>query len=213
MKTYIGIPCMSMMHTRFVSSLMGMTRIGETHVDFNIGSLVYDARNQFVVKAIEEKADRILMIDSDMRFDPDVMERLSEDMDTGIQMVTALCFRKKINSDPCIYSYVDPPVVNDEGVPITAVKIYEDYPENSLFRIEGCGTGFVMMTTDLAKRVWDRFGPPFSPTSWCGEDIAFSWRVKKLGIPMYCDSAIKVGHLGEYEYGEHNYTRKKGGEE
>lgn len=213
MKTLIGIPCMNMVHTRFVSSLMGMHRVGETHVDFNIGSLVYDARNQFVIEAIEQKADRILMIDSDMRFDPDMMERLSKDMEVlGCDMVTALAFRRRKNTEPVIFSNVEPPKIGEDGIPRTAVKTFYDYPQDALFRVDGCGTGCVMMTTDLAKRVWDRFGPPFAPFNWCGEDISFCWRVKQLGAQIYCDSEVKVGHIGDYEYGEADYSRKGGQE-
>jgi len=33
-----------------------------------------------------------------------------------------------------------------------------------------------------------------------GEDGSFCEKVKKVGIDIYCDPTIAIGHLGEYEY-------------
>ena len=35
-----------------------------------------------------------------------------------------------------------------------------------------------------------------------GEDLAFCLRVKDLGKKVYCDSRIKVGHIGYKTFGE-----------
>jgi hypothetical protein len=202
---------MGMMHTRFVSSLMGMKRVGETHLDFKIGSLVYDSRNQIAAEAIQEGADRVLFIDSDMRFDVDLMTRMSEDLDRdGVRMVSALCFRRNIGNEPVIYKNVDPPRMLENWMPEIQIKPYTDYPRDSFFQIAGCGFGCVMIETSVLKEVWDRFGPPFTPLEWCGEDISFCFRLKGLDIPMHCDSRIKVGHIGEFEYNEESWLRRSG---
>lgn len=213
MKTMIGIPCMDMIHTRFVSSLMGMKRVGETHINFKVSSMIYDSRNLICADAIEAGADRILWIDSDMRFDPDAMERLSADMDeTGAEYVCGIFFGRNEKCEPVIYKDIKPPaMIND--VPVNRLTRFDPYPKDSLFDIAGSGFGFVMTSVDLIRRVWNEFGPPFSQYPWCGEDLSFCYRVGQMGVRMLCDSRVKVGHLGQAEYNEKTYEalRKRAG--
>ncbi len=49
-----------------------------------------------------------------------------------------------------------------------------------------------------------------SPMLGFGEDIRFCWRVKQLGVPMYCDSRIKVGHVGLCTITEEIYQNTRG---
>ena len=65
----IAIPCMEMMHTAFVSSLVNMRRVGANKVTFLSNSLIYDARNMLAAEALDTGADRILWLDSDMVFE------------------------------------------------------------------------------------------------------------------------------------------------
>lgn len=212
MKTMIGIPCMDKVDTRFVTSLMGMKRVGETHINFKVCSLIYDSRNQICADAIEAGADRILWIDSDMRFDPDAMERLSADMDeTGAEYVSGIFFGRSEKCPPVIYRSIEPPEFQANGMPKGRIDNFDPYPKDSLFDVAGSGFGFAMTSVDLIRRVWDKYGPPFSPYSWCGEDLSFCYRVRRMGVKMLCDSRVKVGHLGQAEYNERTYeSRKKG---
>ena len=95
---------MDMVHTNFLKSILGMRKVGEVQFQISCSSLIYDARNGLVKRAIEGNFDRILWLDSDMDFDPDLMERLSADMDEGREYVSALFFKRKAPIKPCIYS-------------------------------------------------------------------------------------------------------------
>ena len=64
------------------------------------------------------------------------------------------------------------------------------------------------MTTDLIKRVGDMFGLPFSPILGFGEDMSFCYRVSMLGMKMWCDSSIKLGHIGFTEITEDTYIER-----
>ena len=202
MKTLIGIPCMDEIDTQFFASALGMRRTGLVHFDIKKGSMIFDARNEIAVDAITQETDRILWIDSDMRFSNDMMERMSARIDQGCEMVCGLFFKRVIPTAPVIYKKLEPPIVDPDGKKHMQVVTYDDYPEDSLFEVEGCGFGAVMMTTELAKSVWDTFGPPFSPSDWCGEDMSFCYRARQLGRKIWCDSSIKIGHLGEIEFAE-----------
>lgn len=194
MKTMIALPCMDTVHTVFLRSLLGLDRPGETVFGITASSLVYDARNTLAKQAIQENCDRILWIDSDMEFSPDAMNRLAADMDEGRDFVTGLFFTRKAPVRPCIYEacgYAQ----QDEQIAPVALN-YNDYPRDSLFEIKAAGLAFTMVSTKAVKAVMDKFGLPFSPMPGFGEDLSFCGRLQQLGIPMFCDSRVKIGHVG-----------------
>lgn len=211
MITVVGVPCMDEVDTVFMASLLGMHRpVNDvTHYKIKKGSLIFDARNEIAVDAIMEQSDRVLMVDSDMRFDSDMMERLSARIDQGCEMVCGLFFKRVYPTEPVIYSRIEPPIFDDDGKPIKQVDVYRDYPKDQLFEVQGCGFGAVMMTTQLIKDVWDAYqSPPFTPADWCGEDMAFCYKVRQLGRKIWCDSSIKVGHMGKIEFNERTWLNQ-----
>ena len=96
-----------------------------------------------------------------------------------------------------LHSHLLPSKDEDGGDTVTPAAIaYEDYPEDSVFPIAGCGFGGCLVSVDLIKRVKDEFGLPFSPILGFGEDLSFCLRATKLGVEMFCDSRVKLGHVG-----------------
>lgn len=199
MKYLVAIPCMDMMHTQFVSSLVAMPLFKETEITFGANSLIYDTRNQLAEKAIQGGFDRVLWFDSDMTFKPDTAHRLAARLDEGIEFCTGLYMTRKKPIRPCLFKKL-------EANPPKA-EFYDDYAKDSLFEIQACGFGGVMMSVDLIKRVGEVFGAPFSPILGFGEDLSFCFRVSMLGMKMYCDSSIKLGHIGFHEITENTYLK------
>lgn len=152
------------------------------------------------VAPMRENFDRVLWLDSDMCFDRHLFRRLSEHLDLGKEMITGIYTSRKPPIRPVIYKNVffQPDETGTSGTPIA--ETWWDFPRDDLFEVAACGFGAVMMTTDVLKRVQDAYGLPFSPVMGFGEDLSFCLRVKELGIPMWCDSSIKVGHVGTYQY-------------
>ena len=72
-KTLIAIPCMDMVHTGFMRSLLGLHHPGAVRYSLTMSSLIYDARNSLAKQAVTEGYDRVLWLDSDMDFAPDLM--------------------------------------------------------------------------------------------------------------------------------------------
>ena len=206
MRTLIVCPCMDTVDTEFMTSFMGMKRVGETRFTIVRSSLIYDARNMLASQALSEGYDRILWVDSDMQIPSDMMERLSADMDEGREMVCGLYFGRKPPIAPVIFNKLvyELSEKNFEH----DLQRYYDYPRDSIFPIVACGFGAVMMTTELIRKVANKFGYPFTPMMGLGEDIAFCWRVNQLEIPIYCDSRVKVGHYGVALYNENVYLNQ-----
>ena len=205
MRTLIAIPCMDMVHTDFMRSAVGMRHRGETQFTFSQASLVYDGRNLLANTAIDGDFDRVLWLDSDMIFEPDLEERLHKDLDRGLDLVSALYFTRKPPLRPVIYSDIALDIVDGQQNP--RADSYLDYPTGSVFPIAGCGFGAVMMTTQLLREVRDRYRLPFFPINGFGEDFAFCLRVRELGHTIWCDSSIKLGHAGTAVIDEEHYTK------
>ena len=194
MKYLIAIPCMDMVHTGFFKSVLSMNRMEDTRFSMTMSSLIYDARNVLAKQAVTEGFDRVLWLDSDMDFEPNIMQMLAADMDEGREFVSGLYFKRKAPVGPVVYSQVGHVEV-EGGVKPFALP-YDNYPRDQIFPIRGAGFGICMTSVDLIKRVADKFGLPFSPILGFGEDLSFCARASELGAELYCDSRVKAGHIG-----------------
>lgn len=208
MKILVALPCMDRVHTAFMESMLKLQPVGECEFGITCSSLIYDARNMLAKKAIDGGFDRIMWLDSDMIFAPSLMQELSADLDKGREFVSALCFTRKPPTLPVIYKNTG---YRQEGRELTPyAEKYLDYPKDSIFEVKAVGLGAVMMTTRLVKQIYAEYGAPFAPQPGFGEDLSFCIKCEQSGIPIYCDSRLKVGHIGQVVFGEdaYEYGRK-----
>lgn len=207
MKTLLAIPCMDMVHTGFMKSLLMMNRVGEIGFSIISSSLIYDARNSLAKHAVDGDFDRMLWLDSDMEFQPDLMLRLMRDMDeNNLDIVGGLYFTRRKPSIPVVYQKVGYYHSDEDDSVSPAALSYYEYPKDQLFPCEGIGFGAVLVKTDLIKKVQEKYGLPFSPILGFGEDLSFCMRARDVGSEIWCDSRIKVGHIGQYTFSEEGYT-------
>ena len=205
MRTMIAIPCMDMVHTLFMASMISLRKPEGTEVAIASCSLVYESRHTLALKAINEGFDRVLWLDSDMSFDPDLLERLSADLDQGLDFVCGLYFTRKNPVQPCVYE-VCSQRKKKSGELIPVSESFREIPDG-LFEIEGCGFGAAMMTTDLIRSAGHL---PFFPTDGFGEDLSFCRKVREAGKKLYCDSRIKVNHIGTSIISEATWNEARG---
>ena len=194
MRTLIAIPCLDMINTLFFRSFIRLQRREDTITAVTCSSLVYDARNQLAEISENGNYDRVLWVDSDMVFDPDLAERFHADLDEGAEFVSALCFTRKAPILPTIYSRVAKKL--PDGTLAQDLQSYRDYPRDAVFEIAGSGFGACMVTADLIKRVRAAFGQPFTPVPGFGEDLSFCLKARELGAALLCDSRIRPSHAG-----------------
>ena len=224
-RTLIAVPCMNTVHTDFMKDFVMLKRVGDARFGVTKFSMLHDARNTLAANAIQHGYDRVLWIDSDMRFESDLMERLADDMmvedETGTShyeedenglikfdrdYIAALAFKRVQPTEPVVYDDMHE-LADMPGM--YGVHILRNYPHDQLFKVAATGFGCVMTSTRLLKAVWDKFGPPFSYVANLGEDMSFCYKVNQLGVPMYCDSRVKVGHIGEVVFNEEVYLRQE----
>lgn len=199
MKTLVCIPCMESVPTDFVRCLITLQSVGETRFAFTRSSLVYDARHILASQAIMNGFDRVLWLDSDMTFTADLLVKLSATMDeTGADLVSGLYFTRKNEPKPVLFSKCRK----------DAFEMYDPYPKDAVFDIDGCGFGGVLMTTALLCAVGDKYQTIFAPYVGYGEDVSFCMRARETGAKMVCDSRIKLGHIGYRIITEETYEKR-----
>lgn len=200
MKTLIAVPCMDQVAAPFAQNLAAMEKKGEVFVSFLIGSLIYESRNTLAKQAIATKADYVMWLDSDMTFAPDTMTRLQQHMEEGKDIVTGLYFRRRPPFTPVLFKTLER--IDEDSA---KHENYDDYPDNGLFEIGGCGFGCVMTRTSVLEDVFLNYHKCFDPVCSIGEDLAFCLRARELGYKIYCDSTIKCGHVGQLVVDESVY--------
>ncbi len=191
MKIFIAIPSLDTVPALFCQSLALLQRAGNTVVGFEVGSLVYEARNKLARAAIRAEADYVLWLDSDMVFPPDLLQRmLKVCQEENIDFLTGLCFRRKPPYTPCLFDRLEK---TDKGASYTALMSVPD----GRFQVGGCGFAGVLLSTDVLLSVASQFdGRMFDPMIGFGEDVAFCWRARQCGYEIWCDSDIELGHIG-----------------
>ena len=203
MKIFIAIPSTDYVDVDFVKSLTSLETVGECHVEIINGSLIYANRDKLSELAVVGGYDYVFWLDSDMIFAPDILKRMiAADKD----IISGLYFMRRPPYDPVIYKTLK------IGLPGEAeVEIYNDYPENSVFEIDACGFGGVLVKTSVIRDVIEKNKTAFIPIPGYGEDISLCIRARREGYKIFCDSAVKMGHVARTYVNEATYKALRGG--
>lgn len=191
MRILIAVPCMDSVPSQFAQSLATLNKVEECVVAFQMGSLIYNSRNYLATAAVKMEADYVLWLDSDMVFSSDVLQRLWQDRDKG-DIITGVYYRRVEPYKPVLFSKLE--IEND----ICDWDNYDDFPQDKLFEVAGCGFGCVLTPTSVFVDVINKFGNMFSPLAGVGEDLSFCWRARQCGYNIVADPTIQLGHVGHY---------------
>lgn len=155
-------------------------------------SLLPKSREDIVKKAIQEKADYLLFLDSDQAFEADLFNKM---LAKGKSVVAANIALKSLPSFPTARKKV-------KGTP-TGDFIYSNNKTGceKVWRI-GFGAMLINMT------VFNFIPKPWFKVEWTeetgpvGEDWYFCEQLEKAGIDIYVDHDVSqtIGHLGGYEF-------------
>lgn len=219
-------------HGWFTYSMVDMVRwdavYGSRHISreeggfitISSGPRVAESRNMIVDRFAEAhpSAEWLLMIDSDMTFDPDLCERLVREADPDERPIMGgLCFAggKSHRTYPTIYRELG---VHEGWIDIE--RVY-DYPKDSLLKVSATGGACLLVHRRVLGAMKKAFGtlPNGQPNQYpwfseglvgpegqpLGEDIAFCRRATVLGIPIHVHTGIKTGHMKSFEITEERY--------
>lgn len=185
------------------------TRV-EGYINLQSGPRIAEARSLIVENFLNSPqyaaADWLWMVDSDMVFEADTLERLIEAADpVDRPLMGALCFAgySPETMYPTIYSMVP------ENETWALEKVHE-YPRDALLKVGATGAAMLLAHRSVLLRMYQAFhtlpNGKINSYPWfveghvdhegrqLGEDIAFCIRAQGLGIPVHIHTGIKIGH-------------------
>lgn len=195
--------------------------VGE--IDHESSANVSSARNDIVRFFLDHPArpDWLWMVDSDMTFADDILERLLQTADRkerpivgglcfgvrprrvdGVEYFNA-CLGTELELFPTIYT------LDAEG----AMLHWAGYPLDSVVQVSSTGAACLLVHRQvLADSRWQADGHPFP---WfresvlhgkpCSEDHFFCIKAGSLGFPIFLDTAAKTGHVKSFIADEDRY--------
>lgn len=204
------------MHRRIVN--------GGGRLAVQAGTNVAGPRNGLVTKFLEfGEADWLWMVDSDMTFRPDTLERLLDQADpVEAPIVGGLCFGFDEHGDiqPTLYGFA-----GDEHHP--QVIRYHEWKPDTMWQVAATGGACLLMHRSALEKMRD-FDHPRRPGKkgfndaypWfqetehdgtpVGEDITFCWRAALAGIPVYVNTGVQLGHIKSRELNMDAYFIERG---
>lgn len=188
---------------------------------------IVDGRNLLAKTMCDEsEADWLFMVDSDMGFAHDTIERLIEVADPDhTPIVGGLAFAHKTDgkgdfygiryrAQPTLYTFAE----TDEKVGVTPRL---DYPRDELVKVDATGGACVLIHRSVFVRMRERYGDswfdpitlPKGPTRF-SEDLSFFLRCGFLDIPVHVHTGIKTTHdKGGVYLDEEFYDRQRAARE
>lgn len=232
-KVVIGYLHPGLVHAAFMESVLDLLvydtafhkRIvsGGGRLATQAGANLSGPRNGIVKKFLEYgQADWLWMVDSDMTFTPDIVEKLLEFADPETApIVGGLCFGFDDRGDiqPTLFG-----LMGEEQHP--QVIRYHEWPPDAMFQVSATGAACLLIHKSVFDRMRDfkvpsRDRPGFNDAfPWfqelehdgqpVSEDIAFCWRAGIAGIPLYVNTAVRLGHIKDRELTMDAYLAQRG---
>lgn len=189
MNILIAVPSMDSVPAVFAQSLSMLEKVGDCAVAFQVGSLIYNSRNELARQALKMGADYVMWFDSDMQFQPDTLKRMLSIMEANdLDILSGVYYRRVPPYTPVLFEKLEMDS-NQHCEHLNMAKV-----PDGLFEVEAIGFGCVLMTTSVLLDVIAKFKDAFSPIGRVGEDLSFCIRARECGYKIYADSSIQLGH-------------------
>jgi GT2 family glycosyltransferase len=201
----IGYCHPGVVRAEFCESLLATVMEGKTPLDtiltYASGPNISTARNLIADDFLKRPTPWLLMVDTDMVFASDALDRLIEAADPAERpLLGALCFSPSAGETrPTMYELTQKP-----GGELGFAH-RETWPEDDCVQVTATGTGFLLMHRDALERIrahakdvaapWFRESAVGAPLSLMGEDMTFCLRAGAAGIPVHVHTGVQVGHM------------------
>lgn len=206
-----------------------IVREGGTELRKVAGTMgVAAGRNDIAAQFLDNTdGEWLWMVDTDMGFAPDTVDRLVKSADPELRPVLGgLCFaiKRQARGDyyaerfriaPTVYEYLD---LGDE----VGFRPILDYRRDQVVQVAGTGAACLLMHRTALQRVRERYGdlwfePLTHPTGAKGrprqfsEDLSFCVRLASVELPVHVDTAVKTCHAkGGIFLDEHAFDQQQG---
>lgn len=174
------------------------------------------ARNMIAAQFLDGDSDWLFVVDTDMGFSPDTLERLVEAADPVVRpIVGALCFAwRELEPDgysgyrceprPTIFRYVP----TDNGHRFMGVS---SYPFDEVVECHGTGSACILIHRSVFESIRREYGSTWyeritgDDGNKLGEDISFCVRAAGCGFPIHVHTGVKTTHMKTLWVGEPDF--------
>jgi hypothetical protein len=169
-------------------------------------------RNHAARFVLDTDAEWLFMVDSDMGFQPDIVDRLIESATfNGVGVLGALCFAQKRDPDltqdelhavryriqPTIYSYAEVASTGERGF-----RPVMKYQRDAFQEVAGTGAAAVLIHRSVLEavgpdpfdQITDPNGSGKGMSRTFSEDLSFCIRVQGANLAIGVDTSIKTTH-------------------
>lgn len=207
MKLLLAVPTYGPADPRCQAQLRGSIMLTANHGVTWVGDISTDRANFSSARNLaaqvlysSDEANGLVFIDSDIRHSPeDLGNLLLMVKEYGMDFATGVYHQRAKPYISVIFHWS----------PETKLwKPMAKYPQNTVFKADGCGFGFVYLSKNAVRRVAENhefdeeYGgwfPDKRTSDGYGEDLSFCYMAMKSGIQLYVNSNVIVGHLGDPE--------------
>lgn len=184
-KVLAGNPCSKVpVCNEFYDCFFGLTLPEGSYFRRVVGGDIPANLNKLVEEAIEKEMTHIFIVEDDSVFDKDtVMRLLAHDK----PVVTGHCRARHFPYRSYIYRGM-----NEDGLLWYTLK-----PEDSgLIKCDATGMGGILINLDVFKNM-ERpfFSHTYVDEKYWGQDIVFGMRLVEMGVDVYCDLDVMIGHV------------------
>lgn len=188
----VGIPAMNMevMPRDFFDSVLMMQKPEGTEVFTKRGHAIDEVRNAFALQALNGGYTHLLMLDADMFYPVDTIDRLLKD---DVDIVCGLACQRIAPYD-FVCSLTRP--ADDEWAVCMANEA--EIPESGTYETGSVGGAALLIRTDVFRKMEYPF---FSREQknrkgeTVSEDIYFSLKARAIGFQCHTNMNVRIGHL------------------
>lgn len=196
-KVLIGIPTNRLIQPQMMLSLVNLVKNVKVPVDIILadkGYTIAENRNFLGISTLKGGYTHLLMLDDDMIFPPDTLDRLlAHDKDfVGV----------------AAHSRTMPPMsmvtlFNQDEIPLADKLLGRQELPKELFKCKAVGGAVVLVKKavfEKAEQPWFSNRVAKNGMNEQGEDYWFCEMVEKAGMDIWVDPTITIGHIGNYVY-------------
>ncbi len=206
MKILIAVPTFETIYPDTFKSIWEVDKCGhEVLFEFMRGYDCATARNNIAQKAIDLKADYVLMVDNDVVIPQDAIKNmLDEPKDVCLGYYAHRDNDNIFRGRTCICRLKDDYGRNYYNYPLESEYTDEEFRKLNdrgeyKIQIHGGGMGCAFIRTNVFNKLqypwYDWVNYADNHRGMLSEDLYFCEKCKKAGIPIFTDSRVGCGHM------------------
>ncbi len=169
------------------------------------GAYIDHNRDRIAQRAIAEKTDYVLMIDSDMEYPHNIVDTL---ISRNKDIITCVYYTPSHDWKTGEMTVIRP-MLFDYNPKTLQFRPWPKCDKKEPFKIDAVGTGIMLIKTSVFKKIkkpWFFFFERSGEIM--GEDLGFCLQCMANNVEVWVDPTIEVNHIKPYRYGKKDCTTK-----